>query len=51
MIRRLAATFGFFGDIARDAAGTLRARWRRFHSRVVHNRAAASVGVDVYPFL
>jgi glycosyltransferase involved in cell wall biosynthesis len=50
MIRRLTATFGFFGDIARDVAGTLRARWRRFHSRVVHNRAAASVGVDVYPF-
>jgi glycosyltransferase involved in cell wall biosynthesis len=50
MFRRLTATFGFFGDIARDAVGTLRARWRRFHSRVVHNHAAAAVGVDVYPF-
>jgi len=50
MFRRLTATFGFFFDIARDAAGTLRARWRRFHSRVVHNRATVAVGVDVYPF-
>jgi glycosyltransferase involved in cell wall biosynthesis len=50
MLRRLTATFGFFVDIARDAVGTLRARWRRFHSRVVHNRAAMAVGVDVYPF-
>ena len=50
MIRRLTATSGFFVGIARDAAGTLRARWRRFQSRVVHNRAAMAVGVDVYPF-
>jgi glycosyltransferase involved in cell wall biosynthesis len=50
MFRRLTATFGFFGGIARDAAGTLRARWRRFHSRVVHNDPIAAVGVDVFPF-
>jgi glycosyltransferase involved in cell wall biosynthesis len=50
MFRRLTDTCGFFFDIARDVAGTLRARWRRFHSRVVHNRPAAAVGVDVYPF-
>jgi glycosyltransferase involved in cell wall biosynthesis len=50
MIRRLTATIGFFTDIARDLAGTLRSRWRCFHSRVVHNRDEAVVGVDVYPF-
>jgi glycosyltransferase involved in cell wall biosynthesis len=50
MIRRLTATCGFFGDIARDAAGTLRARWRRFHSRVVQDQTAIAVGIDVYPF-
>ena len=50
MFHRLTTTFGFFGDIARDAAGTLRTRWRRFHSRVVHNRAVTAVGVDVFPF-
>jgi glycosyltransferase involved in cell wall biosynthesis len=50
MFRRLTATCGFFFDIARDVVGTLRARWRRFYSRVVHNIPAAAVGVDVYPF-
>jgi len=50
MFHRLTATFGFFVDIARDAFGTLRARWRRFHARVVHNREEVAVGVDVYPF-
>jgi glycosyltransferase involved in cell wall biosynthesis len=50
MIRRITATIGFFSDIVRDTAGTLRARWRRFHSRVVHNREEAAIGVDVYPF-
>jgi glycosyltransferase involved in cell wall biosynthesis len=50
MIRRLTATIGFFTDIARDLAGTLRSRWRHFHSRVVHNGEEAVVGVDVYPF-
>jgi glycosyltransferase involved in cell wall biosynthesis len=50
MFRRLRATIRFFVDIGRDLAGTLRARWRRFHSRVVHGRPVAAVGVDVYPF-
>ena len=50
MFHRLTATFGFFFDIARDAVGTLRARWRRFHARVVHGREEIAVGVDVYPF-
>jgi glycosyltransferase involved in cell wall biosynthesis len=50
MLHRLTATCGFFIDIARDAVGTLLARWRRFHARVVHNREEAAVGVDVYPF-
>lgn len=50
MLHRLTTTFGFFVDIARDAVGTLRARWRRFHSRVVHGREEIAVGVDAYPF-
>jgi glycosyltransferase involved in cell wall biosynthesis len=50
MFRRLTATFGFLANIARDLAGTLRARWRRFHSRVVENQPAVAVGIDVYPF-
>ena len=50
MFHRLTATFGFFVDIARDLVGTLLARWRRFHARVVNNREEVAVGVDVYPF-
>ena len=50
MFHRLTATFGFFFDIARDAVGTLRARWRRFHARVVRGQEEIAVGVDAYPF-
>ncbi len=50
MFRRLTTTVGFFVDIARDVAGTLRARWRRFHRRVVLAEEVAAVGVDIYPF-
>ena len=50
MFRRLTATSGFIANIARDTVGTLRARWRRFHDRVVDNRPTLAVGVDVYPF-
>ena len=50
MFRRLGTTVGFFVAIARDVAGTLRARWRRFHRRVVLAEDVAAVGVDIYPF-
>jgi glycosyltransferase involved in cell wall biosynthesis len=50
MLRRLTATIGFFFAIARDLAGTLRARWRRFQRRVVQAEEVAAVGVDIYPF-
>ena len=50
MLRRLTTTIGFFAAIARDLAGTLRTRWRRFHRRVVHGEDVAAVGVDIYPF-
>ncbi len=51
MIRRLSATAGYFLDILRDLAGTLRHRWRRFHTRLVDPGGVATVGVDVTPFL
>jgi glycosyltransferase involved in cell wall biosynthesis len=50
MLRRLTTTARFFLDIARDLAGTLRARWRRFQLRVVRGESLAAVGVDIYPF-
>ena len=50
MVRRLSATIGFFVGIARDLAGTLRARWRTFNARVARGEAVATVGVDIYPF-
>ena len=50
MLHRLTTTFGFLVDIARDAVGTFRARWRRFQARVVHGREEIAVGVDAYPF-
>jgi glycosyltransferase involved in cell wall biosynthesis len=50
MLQRIATTFGFFAAIARDLAGTLRARWRRFQRRVVHADELAAVAVDVHPF-
>ena len=50
MLRRLTTTIGFFAAIARDLAGSLRTRWRRFHRRVVHGEQVAAVGVDIYPF-
>ena len=50
MLHRLMTTFGFLVEIARDAVGTLRARWRRFQARVVHGREEIAVGVDAYPF-
>jgi glycosyltransferase involved in cell wall biosynthesis len=50
MIRRLAATAGFFAGILRDLVGTLRTRWRFFLARVVNGEPVVSIGVDVYPF-
>jgi len=50
MLRRLTTTLGFFLAVARDLAGSLRARWRRFHQRVVLAEEVAAVGVDIYPF-
>ncbi len=44
------ATARFLTALLRDLAGTLRARWRRFHRRVVLGEAVASVAVDVFPF-
>jgi len=51
MVRRLSATAGYFLDILRDLAGTLRHRWRRFHRRLAQGDDIAAVGVDVTPFL
>jgi glycosyltransferase involved in cell wall biosynthesis len=51
MTRRLSATAGYFMDILRDLAGTLRLRWRRFHRRLASADGIAAVGVDVTPFL
>jgi glycosyltransferase involved in cell wall biosynthesis len=50
MVRRLITTLGFFLDIGRDLAGTLRARWRSFHGRVVRGEEIGTIGVDIYPF-
>ncbi len=50
MIRRFITTIGFFFDIGRDFAGTLRTRYRLFHRRVVEGDDVATVGVDIYPF-
>jgi len=47
---RLTSTVSFFGHIARDLAGTIAARWRRFQSRMAGSRGCAAVGVDVFPF-
>jgi glycosyltransferase involved in cell wall biosynthesis len=51
MIRRISATVGYFLNIVRDLAGTLRARWRRFNRRAVLGEDVSAVGVDVTPFL
>jgi glycosyltransferase involved in cell wall biosynthesis len=50
MLRRVRTTLGFFAAVARDLAGTLRARWRRFQRRVVHAEEVAAVAVDAHPF-
>ena len=50
MLGRVVTTFRFLARLARDLAGTLRARWRRFQRRVVHAEETAAVAVDVYPF-
>ncbi len=50
MRRSLAATLSFFGHLARDVAGTLAARWRRFYRRTVLGEDVAVVAVDVFPF-
>lgn len=50
MAGRLSSTVSFFGALARDLAGTLRRRWRRFLRRLRDDRDVVSVGVDVYPF-
>lgn len=51
MTRRLKATVGYFLDILRDLAGTLRYRWKRFHRRLADGHGVGVVGVDVTPFL
>lgn len=43
-------TLRFFLHLARDLAGTLAARWRRFHRRVVLGEQEAAVAVDIFPF-
>jgi glycosyltransferase involved in cell wall biosynthesis len=50
MFQRLISTIGFFGEILRDLAGTLRGRWRTFHARAVRGERIATIGVDIYPF-
>ena len=47
---RLSATVRFLGHLAKDLAGTLASRWRRFHRRIVLGEPVAVVGVDVFPF-
>lgn len=47
---RLRVTSLFFSHLLRDLAGTLWARLRRWHSRVVEGRAPLAVGVDIFPF-
>ncbi len=47
---RLSATARFLGHLAKDVAGTLALRWRRFHRRTVLGEPLAVVGVDVFPF-
>ncbi len=43
-------TARFLAALLRDLVGTVRARWRRFHRRVVLGEEVASVAVDVFPF-
>lgn len=50
MRRSLTVTARFLGHVARDVAGTLVGRWRRFYRRTVLGEEVASVGVDVFPF-
>lgn len=50
MGRSLYATLTFLLHLARDIAGTLAARWRRFQRRVAEGENVASVGVDIFPF-
>ena len=50
MARRLAVTAAFFGHLARDLAGTVAARLRRWSRRVVHGEDVIAVGVDIFPF-
>jgi glycosyltransferase involved in cell wall biosynthesis len=51
MMARLVSTVRFLSALVRDVGGTLRNRWRRFHSRVVDGQEIAAVAVDVFPFL
>ncbi len=44
------ATLTFFLHLARDLAGTLLRRWRRFLARTVEGSERAAVAVDVFPF-
>jgi len=46
----LYGTLRFFLHLARDLAGTLAARWRRFYRCVVLGEQEAAVGVDIFPF-
>jgi glycosyltransferase involved in cell wall biosynthesis len=46
----VSATLRFFFHLARDLAGTLRQRWKRFYARVVNGEEVATVGVDIFPF-
>jgi len=47
----LYATLGFLAHLARDLAGTLRDRWRRFQRRVVLGEECATIAMDIFPFL
>lgn len=50
MGRRLLLTVNFFVHLLRDLLGTLRARLRRWHRRVVEGEDKLVVGVDIFPF-
>ena len=50
MRRRLLLTVDFFLHLLRDLLGTLRARLRRWHRRVVEGEDSLVVGVDIFPF-
>lgn len=50
MVGRLRVTVRFFVHLLRDVAGTLWARFVRWHARTVRGEAVLAVGVDIFPF-